>query len=261
MESLGLCFADQRRVLLFARPRLSFGRSRDNDVVLRFFPRSSENDNHSLIISRTHFTAELKENGVEIHDQSKSGIEVSGSIVKERREVPRGFVGDGVPVDLGVTATVPKQFSLQATLLGPDRRQWQEDVEFWEELLCEIVGSKPTRVARLALATGIDAVRYDRCTSLAGEESYVHLYRDTLVGSSTARCGVLLRQCGPQPIARIRYIDRTFWLESLDNPYHPVQVDGVSMAGNQWVPVGPGMQVAFGSEVAQVERPQQLYLD
>jgi hypothetical protein len=150
---------------------------------------------------------------------------------------------------------------MEMALLGPDRRQWHEDLGSWDEILCEIVGGKQTRVARLALATGVDAVRYDRCTSLVGEESYVHLYREALVGSSKARCGVLLRHCGPQPIARFRYIDRTFWLESLDNAYHPIQVDGVPLAANQWVPVGPEMQVAFGNEVAKLERPQQLYLD
>jgi hypothetical protein len=261
LESIGMCFEDGRRVLLSTRPRLAFGRSRDNDVVLRFFPRSSENDNHSLIISRTHFTAELTEEGVEIQDKSKSGIEVNANIVQERYMVSHGFVGDSIPLDLGVTATVPKQFNMEMTLLGPDRRKWHEDLESWDEILCEIVGGKLTRVARLALSTGVDAVRYDRCSSLAGEEAYVHLFREVLVGSSTARCGVLLQHCGPQPVARIRHIDRTFWLETLGNVYQPIAIDGVPLATNQWAALGPGMSVAFGNEVAKIDRPQQMHLD
>lgn len=260
LESMGLYFEDGRRVLLLTRARLSFGRSRDNDVVLRFFPRSTENDGHSLIISRTHFTSELVAEGIELADKSRSGLEVNVNIVKDRYTVPLAFVGESVQLDLGVTATVPKQFELEMSLLGPDRRQSRQDLEYWEELLCEIVGGKLSRLARLAINTGVDAVRYDRCRSLAGQETYVHLFREVLVGSSSARCGIVLSDCGPQPIACVRYIDRTFWLQPLEQRTS-LTVDDSVLPPNCLVPLAPGMRIGFGSEFATIDRVRQMFLE
>ncbi len=260
LESAGLMFEDGRRVILLSKPRISFGRSRDNDVVLRFFPRSEANDKHSLIISRQHYSAELTSDGIEIQDKSQAGMEINSNVVKGSYVISTAYVGESVRVELGVTGTVPEKFDLEMVLLGADRRHSHDDERYWDEIVCEVAGGKLNRVARLALETGVDAIRYDRRNSLAGEESYVQLFREVLVGGSSARCGVGLRDCGSQPQARIRHIDRTFWLEVLPNA-RPLTIDGVAVTPLSFVPLALGMEISFGGERVRVDRPLQQCLD
>lgn len=107
LDAAGLVFEDGRRTLIYARPRLTFGRSRDNDVVLRFLPRSSENDKNSRNLSRTHCVAEVVPEGIEIRDESRTGIELNYSVVREREVVTTHHTGEVTPIQLGVTGTVP----------------------------------------------------------------------------------------------------------------------------------------------------------
>jgi hypothetical protein len=260
LDSAAFFFDDGRRSLVLATPKITFGRSRDNDVVIRFLPRSEENDRHSGNISRTHFIAELTSEGIEFQDESRSGIEVNYSVVRDRYVVPSVFAGELVHLDLGVTGTVPKKFELEMHLFGPDRHEHQDELEYWDELVCEIVGGKLSRLARLALDAGVNAVRYDRVTSLPGEESYVHLLREVLIGGSPGKCGVLLRQSGCQTVARLLHIDRSFWIEPLQSQI-PITVDGIQLAPQTLTALVPGMEVFWGKERSRFDRPSQLYLD
>jgi hypothetical protein len=260
LDSAVFIFDDGRRSIVLTRPKITFGRSRDNDVVIRFLPRNEENDRHSGNISRTHMVAELTPDGIEIQDESRSGIEVNYSVVRDRYVISSAFVGEGVHVDLGVTGTVPKKFELEMLLFGPDRHEQCDEMAYWDELVCEIAGGKLARVARLALDTGIDAVRYDRLTSLSGEESYVHLLREVLIGGSHGKCGILLRDSRPQPVARLLHIDRSFWLEPLPGGT-AVTIDGTALPPRALTPLAPGMEMFFGEERVRFDRPSQLYLD
>jgi hypothetical protein len=260
IDAAGFFFDDGRRSLVYARPKLTFGRSRDNDVVVRFLPRSEENDRHSGNISRTHFIAELTPEGIDLKDESRSGMEVNYSVVRDRHVVPSMFAGETVHVELGVTGTVPKKFEFEMHLFGPDRHEHRDEMEYWDDLVCEVVGGRLSRLARLALDTGVNAVRYDRITSLPGEESYVHLLREVLIGGSPGRCGVLLRESGSQTLARLLHIDRSFWLEPMQTSI-PITLDGIPLAPQTLTALSPGMEIIFGSERTRFDRPVQLYLD
>ena len=260
LDSAGFYFEDGRRSIIFARPKITLGRSRDNDVVIRFLPRSEENDRHSGNISRTHLIAELTPEGVEIQDESRSGVEVNYSVVRGRHVISSIFVGEGVHIDLGVTGTVPKKFELEMFLFGPDRTEHPDELEYWDGLVCEIAGGKLARITRMALETGINAIRYDRLTSLREEESYVQLFREVLLGGSPAKCGVLLRESGPQPLARLVHIDRMFWMESLPGSLD-VSIDGEVLKARSMAPLVPGMEIQIGNEKLRFDHALHLYLD
>ncbi|MFO7896771.1 MAG: FHA domain-containing protein [Candidatus Cloacimonadales bacterium] len=53
-----------QRTILLPRKRASLGRARDNDIVLRFLPRSSSFDTMSRNISRKHMEFELVDSGL-----------------------------------------------------------------------------------------------------------------------------------------------------------------------------------------------------
>lgn len=260
LDAAGFFFEDGRRTLVMTRPRITFGRSRDNDVVLRFLPRSDENDDHSRNISRTLFRIELIPEGVEIRDESQSGIEVNYSVLRDRQVVSTLRAGDVTHIDLGVTGIVPKQFKLEMLMLAPDRREDREELEYWDELYCELVGGRLSRIAREALDLRLNAIRFDRAENLAGEESYVVLLREVLIGGSPVQSAVVLKESGPQSRARLLHMDRSFWLEPLPG-CGPISIDGQALSPRSLTPLIPGMQIQFGTEVVRFDRPSQLYLD
>ncbi len=260
LDAASFLSEDGKRSIVLARPKISFGRSRDNDVVIRFLPRREENDGYSANISRTHFVAELTPEGIEILDESLSGMEVNYTVVRGRHVISSMFVGEGVQLDLGVTGTVPKKFEMEIRLFGPARNEHLDELEYWDELVCEIAGGKVSRMSRMALDTGIDAVRYDRLTNLRDEESYVHLMREVLIGGSPGKCGILLRESGSHPVARLLHIDRMFWLEPLPGSTE-ISIDGVVLPVRALTHLSPGMEILFGSELLRFDRPTQLHLE
>ena len=145
-------------------------------------------------------------------------------------------------------------------MFAPDRHKRRDELEFWDELYCELGGGRLSRCARQALDVGIDAVRYDRTESLEGEECYVHLLREAMIGGSPAQSAIVLKESGPQAQARLLHIDRSFWLEVLPGT-KLIQVDGMKISAGSLIPLVPGMLLQFGNEVLRFERPAQLYLD
>lgn len=253
-------FEDGRRTIVMTRPKITFGRSRDNDVVVRFLPPSEEHDSFSKNISRTHFVATLTPEGLEIADESRSGMELNYSVVDKRQVLPAAYAGDPQHLKLGVTGLVPQGFELDIFMFAPGRDEHREELEYWDELYCEVVRGRLSRTAREALDVGINGVRYDRIGNLEGEESYAHLLRELLIGSSPAQCGILLKESGRAVEARLLHIDRSFWLEALPGA-SPLTVDGMLLPPRTLLPLTPGMEIRIGNELVRFDQPAQLYLD
>ncbi|MBP60006.1 MAG: hypothetical protein CMJ62_00650 [Planctomycetaceae bacterium] len=260
MDAAGLFFEDGRRTLLYARPRLTFGRSRDNDVVIRFLPRSAENDGNSRNVSRTHFISEFIPDGIEIRDESRSGVELNYAVVREREVIPTSHSGEVTAIQMGVTGTVPKSFTLEMITFGPDRYEEQDELEFWHELYTELVSGRLSRLAREALSQRLDAVRFDRVENLAAEESYVLLLREALIGGSPNTASIVLGDSNPAVKARILHLDRSFWLEPL-SPTQLPSIDGEELPLRSLTRLSPGMELNFAGEIARFDKPAQLHLD
>lgn len=256
----GLFFEGGRRVIFFSKPRMTFGRSRDNDVVLRFLPRSAENDSNSRSISRTHLIAELIPDGIEIQDKSRSGIELDYNEVQDRYVVPANHVGEVRDIQLGVTGTVPESFDLEMSTFGPGQGADKGEIEFWHDIYCEAVGGRPSQLSRDSLSQGLDAIRFDRINNLRDEESYVLLLREALIGGDSNRCPITLRDHNTPDIAKIHFLDRRYWLEAICKE-HPLIIDETPLAVNSLTPLLPGARIQFGSECATFNPPRQIHLD
>lgn len=260
LDAGGWFFNDGRRCLVYARPRLTFGRSRDNDVVVRFLPRNDENDRYSRTVSRTHFIAELTPEGIELRDESQSGVELNYSVVQGRAVISAAIAGEINHVELGVTGTVAKKFEFEVVIFSPHDGEDRDERQYWAELTCAVVGGKLSRIARDALDASINCVRYDRVNNLADDESYVHLLREALIGGSPAQAGILLKECDGQAQARLLHIDRSFWLEPLPGSL-PILIDGIHVPPLSLVCLCPGMELTFGNEGVRFANPTQLFLD
>jgi hypothetical protein len=256
----GLFFKDGRRVLFFSKPRLTFGRSRDNDVVLRFLPRSDEHDKNSRNISRTHLITELTPEGIEVRDESRSGIELDYNVVRERYVVPTSHIGEVCEIQLGVTGIVPESFDLEMTTFGPDHLIDKIEIEFWHDIYCDAVGGRPSQLARESLAHRLDAIRFDRINNLRDEESYVLLFREATIGGDSNRCPIALLDHNMPAIAKIHFLDRRYWLEPVCSDRLPI-IENTPLAIHSLTPLTPGVQIQFGTEVATFNLPEQKYLD
>ncbi|WP_404304637.1 FHA domain-containing protein [Neorhodopirellula lusitana] len=254
------CFDAGMRSMVFAKPRLNFGRSRDNDVVLRFLPRSEELDQHSRNVSRTHFTVELAPEGIRLEDKSSSGVEVGGTVVLQEAMIPTDHVGEVTPIQLGISGDIPRPFQMNMTTLGPGHYVETSNADFWNRVSCDFVGAHPSRLSRQAVEQKLDAVRFDRLNNLADDESYLWLFRETFVGGATNQCGIVIPNTSIPQLARLFYLDRSFWLEPLTDPSR-IQVDGKLIEPGTWVPLEPGMRVSFGGWESTFALPGQLYLD
>jgi hypothetical protein len=259
LDKAGLYFDDGRRTLLLTSEQVTFGRNRENDVALRFLPRSDTYDDFSRAISRTHFRVELTSDGVELIDESRSGFELNYSVVRNRAVLSHNYIGDITRLNVGVTATVPQQLLLELLMLGQDGREAGGDLQFWDELYCEVIGARLPRVWRQALETRVNAVRFDRLDNVV-DESYVLLYREALIGGSKTQSAVVLNHGGPASQARLLHIDRSFWLEALVSDV-PITVDGAELPVRTLVPLSPGMQIQIGTESAKFDTYRQSYLD
>ncbi|MDA0282501.1 MAG: FHA domain-containing protein [Planctomycetota bacterium] len=258
LKTAGLFFSDGRRILLHPNRRLTLGRNRSNDVVIRFLPRSDRNDPLSRNVSRTHAILELTEAGLLVRDDSKTGLELNYNVVKDEELLSSEHAGESVRFDLGCIVAVSQPFSLNLELYV-DRTSDKQSQEL-DELYCDFVGERISRVWRLAHQTQINSVRIDRVENLAGAESYVLLYGSALIGSSRAVCPITLLSAYLEPPARILYMGRTFWLERLSDAV-AVAVNDHEVACRTLVPLSPGMSLRFGEEEVVFNRSEQMYLD
>ena len=69
LEMAMLLFENDSRVLLIPKRRITIGRNRGSTIVLRFLPRSKENDRCSLDISRYHMKLEVTSKGLRVEDR------------------------------------------------------------------------------------------------------------------------------------------------------------------------------------------------
>ena len=190
-----------------------------------------------------------------------SGIEFDQCVVEQgsTHEVRDFEHADAFEIELGVTGTVNRSFDLEMIAFTPGPGEHTDQLEFWEDVYCELVGARVSGLSKRSLSAGINAVRFDRKDDLADQESYLLLSREALIGSSSD-CGIVLSNHVPKPVAALRYIDRTFWLQVFPGA-EDVLVEGVEVEPKTLLPLTPGMRLQFGDEAAEFNEPRQLHLD
>lgn len=251
LEAAMLVFRSGRRVIVLPRRQVKLGRNRDNDIVLRFLPRSEQYDKWSKALSRTHAVLELVDPGLRIQDTSSTGIRFQGKPIAGEATLTAERVGQALSLDLGVTSDVESPMELELQALRVDGPPGTSD-----ELVARTLGEPVPALWRLAKSARIDAVRIRRRSNLPQEE-YLLLFREALiraaqeapvvsVGGTTVERGAV----------RLRHIGQSFWIEPMSGPT-PVRIDGQIIAPRELVPLSPGMMIAIGDEVIRFDRAEQ----
>jgi len=258
-ESLTLT-VDDRRIHVIARKRATFGRSRDNDVCLRFLPRSAEHDEASRGISRTHMALDLTDDGLVLVDEkSAKGVDVDCDPVKGDKMFTHLDTHGGRQVDLPSPLSASLVLEMDLTLFGcdPQDPDFRSDLE-WDDICFEVAGEPTSRLWQVARTCGIEAARLRRLNNLADEE-YVFLYRHAGIGKSAKDHAIALPGLAAASDIRLLYAGRMFWLHSGGRT--PLTLDSEMITGACLVPLAIGQSFGIGGTTMRVGKFAQLGLD
>jgi len=251
VEKACLSLPDGGNVILMAQHRIGFGRSRDRDIVVRFLPRSADNDAKSRNLSRLHCVATIIEDGIDFQDKSASGIELNLEPVRESFMLkPETFHAE-TELALGAMLSA-KQLKLRLVpILSVNhsavyRKERRRLTDF-----ANVSHLRWGKLWSIADRLKLDAIRIERENNL-NEEQYVVICQQAMIGSSDSKCAIVVQGI-PKIAARLLYINRSFWLNRAAGDWD-VSVDGHSLASNEMVPLSldqeiniDGIKMTFGS--------------
>lgn len=252
-----------RRIHVIAKKRATFGRQRrpENDVCLRFLPRSTEHDEGSRAISRTHMAIDLTDDGLVLADEkSAKGVDVDCDPVKEEKIFSYLDAHGGRHIDLPSPLTSSLSLEMELMLFGhdPDDPDFKAELK-WDDVCFETAGEPASRLWQVAKSSGIEAARIRRLNNLPDEE-YVFLYRDAKIGRSAKDNAIVIPVAGSLAgDLRLIYAGRMFWLHSGGRA--AVAVDGEPISGPCLVPLKYGHCLSVDSSVVHVAKVAQCQLD
>ena len=272
LETAMLLFKNDSRTLLIPKRRITIGRNRESTIVLRFLPRSKENDRGSLDISRNHMKLEVTSKGLLVEDRGpdKEGkqtkaLRISDVVVGngEHHLVNFDQIDGSLSLELPDRLNCDQPFKFNVDLFGcadDDIKSRKTTAARKWQLLPRSLGLQRTpQLWDLVKQNGIEAVRLRRRGNLE-EEQYVLMFRETLIGSSQASCPICLDDDSLAPVAaRLLWLDRSFWLQNLGTPEN-VQVNGRPVGAGEIIPLREGMKLQFGKTTVRFERARQMHL-
>ena len=267
-----LLFENDSRILLIPKRRITIGRNRGSTIVLRFLPRSKENDHCSLDISRNHMELAVTSEGLLVEDRGpdKEGkqtkaLRISDVVISngEQHLLSYDQVDGSLSLELPDRLNCDQPFKFNLDLFG----NAEDDIKSRETTVQEDLQSLPRSLGlqrkpqlwNLVEQNGIEAVRLQRQGNLE-EEQYVLMYRQTLIGSSQSSCPICLDDRKLPPVAaQLLWMDRSFWLQNLGDA-ESVQVDGQAIEPGETIALQTGMRLQFGQTTVQFERARQMHL-
>ncbi len=253
-----------RRIHVFAKKRATFGRQRrtENDVCLRFLPRSTEHDEGSRAISRTHMALDLTDDGLVLVDEkSAKGVDVDCDPVKGERVFTHLDAHGGRHLDLPSPLSSSLSLEMELTIFGrdPANPEFRSDCE-WDDVCFETTGEQPSRLWQVAKGCGVEAARIRRLNNLP-EEEYVFLYRHATIGRAAKDSAIVIQHL-PGSLAgdlRLLYAGRMFWLHSGGRAN--IAVDGEPVTGACLIPLRFGQVLEIDLVPVHVVPVAQLQLD
>lgn len=255
-EALSLKLASGKRIHLLAKKRVTFGRSRENDIVLRFIPRSEENDNNTRNLSRTHMVIDCCDEGVVLKDTSSKGIELNYKAINEELTLPSNEVGYSQSLELAPARLGHTPFGLDIQLFGS--RQNSDDREehlAWDEICFDLMGERPGRLWQFSASNHIDAFRLVRDNNQPDLEEYVLIYREAQLGAND--CAIDIGRSTAGGDVRLFHAGRAFWLQT--QPSVTIQVDQQIYQEPVIFPLQPDQTLRIVGTEILVERFEQQF--
>ena len=253
-ESLSLRLPSGKLIHILAKKRVTMGRSRENDLVLRFIPRSDENDSNTRNLSRTHMVVDCCDDGVILKDSSSKGIELNYEPINEELTLPCSEVGYSQSLELAPALLGHTPFGLDLQLFGARQNSDQRTEEIdWDEVCFDLMGQRPGRLWQYSASNQIDACRLVRANNQPDLEEYVLLYRQAYLGGND--CAIDIGGTATGSRARLFYAGRSFWIQT--DLGMTLQINDQIHSEPVVAALEPGMTVSIDGKELTLERFEQ----
>lgn len=232
-------------ILLLSQPLVRMGRNRDgNDVVLRFLPRSPQNDEITANISREHVAIAIEDDGLFLIDRSGSHeIKLDGRPVDQRAAIPLDR-----PSVFELAGAI--KLRLEAFFESADDRH-SSGHQYAQY-------GRPDRTWQIAERLGLRSLLIERVNNLPNEECYVIVYRWANVGCA-AGAEVMIPGAGLEDVhARIVRLGQQFWLHAISN--EGIIVDALPLPEGYICPLSAGMPMQLGEVSGEIAEFKQISL-
>jgi hypothetical protein len=248
-----------QKTLIVSENLVTFGRNRENNIILRFLPSSTDYDQFSRYLSRTHIDIKMTSDGVAIEDRSSSGVIFDNKPVDKMIVLKPKVKGQSFyKLRLGKPELVSKSFDMEMHLFASDLSGSWADRYFWYDLYAKRAMTHNEQIHRDAIESGVDAIRLDRTNNLIGMENYVLLYRQATIGDSNSSCIWVDSGLGYN-VAKLLHLDRQFWIEKIAIDALLV-VDGITLKCHEVQPLKVGSEIQIGEQRLLFTEWSQLYL-
>ena len=237
-------------VLLVAKPCVTLGKNRRNDIVTRLGPRSPENDALSNRMSRDHCRIELRQGSLLVLDDGT----VNGTTLDGQKADAGGrLIGDQTSeLVLGDVLRLCVRYI--GGRLAPPCGDYND-----------AMGEPPGETWELADPAGPTALLLERTGNLDvddenGSESYCLIYRVVTIGSAED-CVIHIRDKKLEPLhAALVYWGGRFFLENLSTQAD-VAVNDRILSGRELIPLTIGDRIRIARLEMEFVQRSQLFVD
>lgn len=237
-------------IVLVSKSKVTLGKNRRNDIVIRICPRSVGNDNQSNQISRNHCQLELTEKGVFVKDNHS----VNGTLLDGKTVDANGsqIKANSKELELGGVLKISVGFL--------DDKHGLNNAAY-KKVLNEPLGP----LWEMAAKTALNSITLERVNNLGandknGFEKYCLVYRIATIGSAP-HCSISFANKGLEPLhAAILYHGQRFYLENLSD-LTDVVVNETALSKNELEPLSFGDRIRIARLNMRLLQRLQLFLD
>jgi len=239
-------------VVLVAKPSVTIGRARKNDIVARLLPSSEENKKQSCkITGDAHCYIDLNEKGIFVKDNDSD----NGTLLNEKAVDSKGRKITSSDKELKLAGVLNLSIKCINRL-----RDWLKDAPY-KEILSELSGE----MWKTASKAELNSVTLERLNNLGvndkdGCESYCLIYRIATIGSKPD-CSLSFADRGLEPVhAAILYLADGFYLENLTELTN-VFVNDFTLSKNELIPLSFDDRIRIDRMELRFQQKSQLFIE
>ena len=237
-------------IVLVAKSKVTLGKNKRNDIVIRICPRSGVNDNQSNQISRNHCCLELTEKGAFIKDNNS----VNGTLLDGKAMNASGKQIKANTKELEIGGVL--KMSVRCL---DDKHSFNKAA--YKEVLNKSLGT----LWEMAAKTALNSITLERANNLGandknGFEKYCLVYRIATIGSAS-HCSISFADKGLEPLhGAILYHGQRFYLENLSD-LTDVAINETTLSKNELEPLSFGDRIRIARLDMRFLQKEQLFID
>lgn len=253
----------KQNILLLSKPKITFGKQRDNDIALRIFP-CKEDDKTDLNyqrtgrISRLHGIFKLNDEGFFVKDESTHGIFFNNKKLK-REENFKLKDASSIRIDifLELGFKICKRLPSHAC---PTIDEW-----------LEITGERAfhtednRKLINICKSSDMEAITIERLNNIP-QEKYIILISAATIGRAKQNAIVIHDDSVSEIHARILFFNSTYYLQDFGSTdgtlitNEQLEIIDYKLKRNELAPLIPGTKIKLGDVEISFNHFQQLYL-